>query len=48
MLYKFKGAARCFLCSAKSQLRVDPNEGRGFENCVPRVMLDVTFFLEDY
>jgi hypothetical protein len=48
MLYSFKGTARGLSCSAGSQLRVDPKAGRGFENCVPRVMLDVTSLLEDY
>jgi len=48
MLYTIKGTAKYLSCSARSQLRVDPNAGRGFENCVPRVMFDVTSLLEDY
>jgi len=48
MLYTFKGTVRCLSCSARSQLRFDPNASRGFENYVPRVMFGVTSLLEDY
>jgi len=48
MLYTFNGTARSLSCSARSQLRVDPIAGRGFGNCVPRIMFGITSLLEDY